>query len=152
MPSAPFVQFPINLTAAVEKLDEIARCLHRIGDALDRQSPPPAPSFDNHPYVAQLSDLRRVDPRTVSHLKEHLEVFAENNSVVPNSEAFYAAVKRYEEEVEQVYGEEAVGELPWNKEAGGRIFERDRKRDADLRQAPRENGSAAGEPKAGPAS
>jgi hypothetical protein len=110
-----------DLTRTADALESIREALWRIMLALERLSPPiPAAP---EPYQAKLSDLRRTDPATLSRVRSALEQYADNERLVVNSDAFLASVKQYEQQIAEVYGEEALLELPWNKAAGGPIFE-----------------------------
>lgn len=117
----PLVSFPIDLTRTAAALESITAQLSRITAALERLSPP-LPEGGT-PYRAGLSDLRRTDPESVSKVKDELRLFAENNNIVLDSESFVRGIIEYERQLASYYGAEALNELPWNKAAGGLLFE-----------------------------
>lgn len=150
---APFITFPIDLGRTVDCLTAIERVLNRIAGSLEALVPPlPA---QRTPVQATLADLRRTDPQTVAEVKRELDVFAGNNNVTLDSEAFVRSIIEYEREVAEAYGPDSIHELPWNKAAGGSIF-----RSLDLGKADRKEPAAqkakgtdsAGEPQTSPAS
>jgi hypothetical protein len=115
------INLPIDLGRTAAALEDIASVLSKISVALERLAPEP-PLFTSAPHIAGLSDLRRTDPDTVGKIQSELEVFAQNQNVVINSEAFLNSIIKYEQDVAQAYGDDAVAELPWNKAAGGTLF------------------------------
>jgi hypothetical protein len=114
-------KFPVDLSRTAAALEGIHSCLSRIANALERLSPEVQPHPD--PYKAGLQDLRRTDQSTIHQVQEELAVFAANANVAINSEAFIRAIIEYERNIAEVYGKEAILELPWNKAAGGSLFE-----------------------------
>jgi hypothetical protein len=121
----PFISFPVNLATAVEALRDIGKFLFRIAEALDRIAPPPlyAAGFERTPYKAGLKDLRYTDGVSASPIREELARYAEEHSVQLDSEAFLNSIIDYERDIASVYGSEAILELPWNKAAGGQLFQ-----------------------------
>jgi len=117
----PLIAFPIDLTRTAAALTGINKNLVRIADALDRLAPP-LPDSDRKPYQAGLSDLRYTDQKSIIPIREELARFAEEHAVAIDSEAFLNSIIQYERDVAQVYGQEAILELPWNKAAGGSLF------------------------------
>jgi hypothetical protein len=118
------INFPVDLSRTAAALEGVFLHLSRIADALERLAPvPQIPTSD--PYIAGLSDLRRTDPQTVEKVKAELGQFAWNIDAVVGSERFLASIMEYERQVAEVYGREAISELPWNKAAGGNIFQRE---------------------------
>ena len=137
---ASLINFPIDLTRTGDALQGIRTELSRIADALERLSPAIPVADRSRP--AGLSDLRRTDPDSVSRIKSELELFAENNNVMLDSEAFVRSIIEYEHEVAEVYGIEAIDELPWNKAAGGSLFQ-DYADNERRKEAQRAQGGAA---------
>ena len=88
-------------------LERIAQALERMMPALPRHEPPER--------LADLSDLRVIDREEQWVLEEIKKQFAADNNVMPDSEAFYKAVKAYEEQLRDWQGQEAVDALPWNR-------------------------------------
>jgi hypothetical protein len=136
------INFPVDLSRTATALEGIHTELVRVADALERLAPAPQiPSSE--PYIAGLSDLRRTDPQTLQNVQVEFNSFARNIDAVVGSEKFFASIVEYERQVAQVYGPEAISELPWNKAAGGNIFQREgtppqegRAKEADTESAP----------------
>lgn len=118
----PFISVPVDPTRIAQAIEDQNMILNRIADALDRAYPPVVLP-DRHPRRAELSDLRRPSHDTAKQIRDELEVFAQNNNVRMNSEAFLNSIIQYERQVAEAYGQEAVMELPWNKAAGSPLFE-----------------------------
>lgn len=112
--------FTLDLTRTADALDRVAAELKLAREALERLAPPLAEPAT--PELAKLSDLRSTDPHTIAPITQDLEEFAREHNVVIHSEAFIDSIMRFEREVSDVYGPEAVLELPWNRTAGGRLF------------------------------
>lgn len=70
------------------------------------------------PSQATLRDYAIVRPEDVAQVRAAEAEFAAQNMVVPGSEAFVAAVKVFEDQVEAVYGPEGVAQLPWKVRTG----------------------------------
>lgn len=70
------------------------------------------------PTQATLRDYAVVRPEDVAQVRAAEAEFAAQNMVVPGSEAFVAAVKVFEDQVEEVYGPEGVAQLPWKVRTG----------------------------------
>lgn len=115
------LEFTANLTALVEQQTRTAAATERIADALERLSPPLRDFSTSAPYKAQVSDLLDCSDEAVGARREAQEEFAARSGVMPDSDAFRAKVKEFEDLVRQSYGqdvedgEKAVQELPWNK-------------------------------------
>ena len=116
------LSIPVDLHRTGNQLERIADSLYRIADALERISPPPLPACDTLPKPAQLSDLRFPTPATVQSVRDELEAFAEQNSLIVNTPKFIESIMGFEKEIVEAYGENALKELPWNKAAGGLLF------------------------------
>jgi hypothetical protein len=153
---APLVQFPIDLSRTATALEGIHAQLSRVADTLERLAP--APPIADPPRPATLSDLRRTDPTSLSQIRSELQTFAENNGVIIDSEAFLQSIMKYEQDVAETYGPEAISELPWNKAAGGPLFQKqslsERYADNQRRKAEQAGGEtrANAEPASGTAS
>lgn len=120
---APLINFPIDLGRTATALERIAKQLTRIGDCMERLAPPITAS-DAAPYQAGLSDLRRTTEASLVAVRSELETFAHNADVVIDSDAFFESIVTYEKQIAEAYGQDAILELPWNKAAGGPLFER----------------------------
>lgn len=120
---APLINFPIDLGRTATALEAIAKELSRIGDCLERVAPA-IPTSETAPYQAGLSDLRRTSEDSMMTLRGELETFAQNANVALDSDAFFDSIVTYEKQIAEAYGQEAILELPWNKAAGGPLFER----------------------------
>lgn len=117
------INFPIDLTRSASALEGINSTLARIADALDRIQPPPPPISHVKTYIAGLGDLRYTDHQTVSKIREELAEYAEEHSLAMDSEAFLNSIMQYERDIVAAYGPHAIEELPWNKAAGGPLFQ-----------------------------
>lgn len=106
------INLPIDLTRTASALEEIAKQLSRLGDAAERLSPMP-PISHTVPYQATLKDLTHTDISTVRQIKEAMQEFATEHDVAVDSEAFFAGIMKFEREIEEIYGPEAVAELGW---------------------------------------
>lgn len=109
-----------SLKSISESMDYIKNQLHRLILAIERLSPEiPAEAPIRQ---ATLSDLRSTAPSAIQAIKAEFEQFAKSNQVTIGSEAFFRSIVQFEKEVVNVYGPEAINDLPWNKAAGGPIF------------------------------
>lgn len=118
----PLINFPIDLSRTAAALEGIHAQLASVARALERLSPAP-PSLDNRkPYVAGLGDLRYTDVPTVQNIREELKVYAEEHALQMDSERFLDSIIKYERDIMDTYGPNAILELPWNKAAGGSLF------------------------------
>lgn len=114
----------VNPERLALELSNINVALERIAVILERLAPEMRDSQAG-PYLAGLGDLRRTDPATVHEIQTGLESFARERGVVLNSEAFIRSLQEFEQQVIESYGKEAIYDLPWNKAAGGAIFQSD---------------------------
>lgn len=105
--------------------DEMIAILSRIADALDRLAGPPLRASRGAPYKADIADLVRPDAQMAEAIHREFELFAQNANVQLDSEAFLKSIIEFEKQVMEVYGPEAILELPWNKAAGGSLFQVD---------------------------
>lgn len=119
----PLISFPIDLARTGTALESIAVLLDRIAGALERLSPPPPPLSTAAPYKAGLGDLRYTDAKTVSNIREELAGYAQEHSLAMDSELFLNSIMQYERDIVTAYGPNAILELPWNKAAGGALFQ-----------------------------
>jgi hypothetical protein len=105
----------------VEELAVISTLLSRITLALERLSPEIPEAYPSRP--ATLSDLRDTSISRVNQVKSALDLYAAEHGVVVNSDLFIRSIKDFERQVIDAYGPEAILDLPWNKAAGGPIFQ-----------------------------
>jgi exonuclease VII small subunit len=138
---APLINFPIDLGRTASALEKAVKELSRIADCLERIAPALADS-QTAPYQAGLSDLRRTNEDSLQAVRDELSTFAQNANVVLDSDAFFQSIVTYEKQIAEAYGPEAILELPWNKAAGGPLFERHH-RQGDADQPDRKNSAKA---------
>lgn len=154
------ISFTRNLEAKhlPEQCAEVIAILSRIADALERLAGPMPTARGTVQYKADLKDLIQPESETADAINHELELFANNANVQIDSEAFIKSIIEYEKQVMDVYGKDAILELPWNKAAGGSLFQADAgQRDAQPQGArrtadrepppggPQEEGQAGGD-------
>lgn len=100
-----------KVSIEIQRQNEI---LSRIADALDRLAPPPLP--DRQPTKSTLADLHFVSPLDNLSRQQAKAEWGIEQSTVPGTEAFYAKVHQYEEDVLRDYGQAALESLPWRKQ------------------------------------
>lgn len=105
-------QFVLNLDRLAIAIETQNTIQERIALALERVSPalPPA----SKPYQSGIQDLIDASPEAVDRRAQARKDLA-GTEVMTDSPAFRAKVLEYERQVGEVYGPEAIKELPWNK-------------------------------------
>lgn len=90
--------------------------LERLTIAVERIAGPLI--VERAPVPATLKDYAMVTPEDADQIRQAQEDFGKAHMLVPGSPAYLSAIKEFEDQVKEVYGEDGVADLPWNARTG----------------------------------